>query len=172
MALYKFSQNNSGGNFHVDSKLCHMVVIEADNENEAINIAEDLGCYWYGVECGLDCDCCGDRWSIYTENITEIVDRYKSKGLEVKTYDYQKNKSGGENEWRRKYKDYKIIKQPKKSKSVFAGGHTYTGEIAFDNEEQYLQFLADEYGWTYPDCRIFYKDGTVKEIFSKKVKKT
>ena len=40
----------------------------------------------------------------------------------------------------------------------------------FDDEvyetiEAYAQNLADRYGWTKPDCRIFYADGRVVEIF-------
>lgn len=34
--------------------------------------------------------------------------------------------------------------------------------------EVYAQKLADEYGWTKPDARLFYSDGKVVEIFSKK----
>ena len=60
--FYEFSQNNSGGSFVTDSKLCHRLFIEAKNEEEAIEIAESLGCYWNGVNEGLDCPCCGDRW--------------------------------------------------------------------------------------------------------------
>lgn len=31
--------------------------------------------------------------------------------------------------------------------------------------EAYAQYLANEYGWTIPDARLYYADGTVKEIF-------
>jgi hypothetical protein len=31
--------------------------------------------------------------------------------------------------------------------------------------EEYAQVMADLYGWTKPDIRIFYKNGEVKEIF-------
>lgn len=34
----------------------------------------------------------------------------------------------------------------------------------FETIEQYAQFLADRYGWTSPDGRLYYADGTVKEI--------
>lgn len=38
-----------------------------------------------------------------------------------------------------------------------------------NNIEEYAQNLADKYGgWTTPDARIFYLDGTIKEINSKK----
>ena len=31
-----------------------------------------------------------------------------------------------------------------------------------------VALLADEYGWTSPDARIFYQDGTVTEINKRK----
>lgn len=37
----------------------------------------------------------------------------------------------------------------------------------FQSIEQYAQYLANHYGWTSPDARIYYSDGqTVKEIFT------
>jgi hypothetical protein len=39
----------------------------------------------------------------------------------------------------------------------------------FRNIEEYAQFLSDKYGWTSPDIRIFYSDGNIKEVFSKRV---
>ena|SRR5690606_27994012 len=60
--FYEYDQTNSGGSFDVDNKLCHRVYIEADDIEEANNIAEELGIYFNGCEKGLDCDCCGDRW--------------------------------------------------------------------------------------------------------------
>lgn len=62
--FYGFNQNNSGGHFVVDDSLCHRLFIEADDKDEAISKAEELGCYWDGVDKGIDCPCCGDRWSL------------------------------------------------------------------------------------------------------------
>lgn len=62
MNLYKFDQNNSGGSFVVDDVLTHRVIIEALTEKDAISKAEDLGIYFNGVDEGIDCPCCGDRW--------------------------------------------------------------------------------------------------------------
>ena len=42
---YEFTQNNSGGSFVVDDKVCHRIYIEAENFKEAVAIAESLGCY-------------------------------------------------------------------------------------------------------------------------------
>ena len=49
--------------------------------------------------------------------------------------------------------------------------YTDFGERTFQDEVEYYQYLADTYGWTKPDCRIFYKDGKVTEIFSKRITK-
>ena len=118
MKLYEFNQNNTGGGFDVDDKVCHRVVVEAKDEKEAISIAEELGCYWDGVANGMDCECCGDRWY---ESPSEI--------------------------------DLKSVRESYKED--------------FSNLDEYFQFMADYWGWTKPDIRVFYKDGTVKEIFSK-----
>ena len=60
--FYHFNQNNSGGRWQIDGKLCHHVIIEAANATEANGLAEELGIYFNGVEDGCDCECCGDRW--------------------------------------------------------------------------------------------------------------
>ena len=114
--FFEFDQNNSYGKFDVDDKVCHRLFIEAESEADAICIAEQLGCYWDGVNSGIDCPCCGDRWYA----TPEIVD----------------------------YKNW--------------GGKT------FDNIEEFAQYLADEYGWTIPDARIYYASGKVVEIYSKR----
>lgn len=44
----------------------------------------------------------------------------------------------------------------------------YTKDLTFLDIESYAQHLADKYGWTTPDARIFYADGNIKEIFTKK----
>jgi len=52
--FYEFAQNNTGGSFVTNDKLCHRIFIEATTESEAVQKAEDLGCYWmletYGQE--------------------------------------------------------------------------------------------------------------------------
>lgn len=110
--FYLFRQNNSGGTFEVDDKICRQLFVEADTEDDAIYKAEELGCYWNGVAKGLDCPCCGDRW--YPNPNTILLDEYATA-------------------------------------------------------EEYAQLMADEYGWTSPDARIYYKDGRVKEIYKKRI---
>ena len=118
--FFEFDQNNSGGSFSVDKKLCQRLFIESKNIQEAISKAKDMGVYFDGVEKGIDCSCCGDRW-------------------------YQP----------------KIIKFP----------YVYSNEKTFKDIEAYAQYLADKYGWTDPDARIFYANGEVKEIYTNKKNK-
>ncbi len=60
---YDFSQNNSGGRWKVDENFAENTIISARNLKEANYRAEELGIYFNGCEAGMDCDCCGDRWS-------------------------------------------------------------------------------------------------------------
>jgi len=160
--FYEFDQNNSGGHFHVDDKVCHRLFIEADNEKEALRIAEDIGCYWNGVADGIDCPCCGDRWDPYGEEINLI--KYAAEGYRVHIYTGYGVDAVAE--WNRRYGKYKIVEAPtfKKDRAF----ERYEGSICFNNIEEYVQYIADEYGWTTPDARIFYKDGRVREIYSAK----
>jgi len=59
---FEFRQNNSGGHFISDDNVAHSVVIEAENYDEAVDKALDIGIYFDGVENDIDCPCCGDRW--------------------------------------------------------------------------------------------------------------
>lgn len=115
MKYFEFCQNNSGGSFDVDEKLCHRLIIQAETELTAIEKVQDMGVYFDGCEKGIDCDCCGDRWYEPSEvDIKRSANAYKKK---------------------------------------------------FKNIEQYAQHMANEYGWTYPDVRIFYANGAMTEIF-------
>ena len=84
---YEFTQNNSGGSFDVSDTTCHRMFIEAYNSDQATSKAEDLGCYWNGVEEGNDCECCGDRWSpagdalIFPYNYGSFTDIEKERML-------------------------------------------------------------------------------------------
>ena len=59
MPFFTFYQNNSGGVFDGPA---HYVIVEASDAEEAATRAETVGVYFNGVEDGLDCECCGDRW--------------------------------------------------------------------------------------------------------------
>jgi hypothetical protein len=120
MKWFEFSQNNSGGSFDVDDNVCHRLFIEAEDEKSAFDIAESKGIYFDGVEKGIDCECCGDRWSSYCPEVSFPL-------------------------------QYGI------------------GQV-FSSVEEYAQHLADDWGWTIPDSRIFYHDGKIVEINKKKAK--
>ena len=62
--LYRFLQNNSFGEF----KGLHCVFIEAESAEEAneLFLKKGIG-YFDGVEKGVDCPCCGDRWERATK---------------------------------------------------------------------------------------------------------
>ena len=60
--FYCFSQNNSYGELHEDGDVQAHVIIEANSVEGANDRAERIGIYFNGIENGLDCSCCGDRW--------------------------------------------------------------------------------------------------------------
>lgn len=62
LLFYTYSQNNSGGRFVINEDIKNYVIIQAHNENEANDKATDIGIYFDGVEKGIDCPCCGNRW--------------------------------------------------------------------------------------------------------------
>ena len=62
MNIYEFRQNNSGGSFDVNDNVTHRVFIEAKDKDAAIYKALTLGVYFDGVDEGIDCECCGNRW--------------------------------------------------------------------------------------------------------------
>ncbi len=59
MPFFTFRQNNSGGSFEGFVYVC----IEAADADEANEAAAEYGIYFNGVDKGLDCPCCGDRWT-------------------------------------------------------------------------------------------------------------
>lgn len=69
--FYTLTQNNSGGEFIENDNVAHYVIIEADDYEEAFQKAETIGVYFNGCEKGLDCECCGDRWSRYAAETDE-----------------------------------------------------------------------------------------------------
>ncbi len=61
---YHYSQNNSFGKWDIfaDKGIGPNLYVEANSTEQADQFAMDLGLYFDGVEAGIDCDCCGDRW--------------------------------------------------------------------------------------------------------------
>jgi len=146
--IYEFNQNNSGGSFVVDDKLCHRLLIEAESVDEASDIAENLGVYYNGCESGMDCECCGDRW-------------YRPWNSNTFPYSYGTFTSDEANKIAEKY-NCKVEKSEKSRSNKDTN-------VIFETPEVYAQYIADDYGWTSPDVRVFYKNGEVKEIFSTKI---
>lgn len=167
--FYEFSQNNTGGSFVTDSKLCHRLFIEADSVRDAIDKAEDLGCYWNGVEEGYDCECCGDRWYPSTDAVDMDNENKRYGGYQISEWvTGNETPENALNDLVSRYKGSVWTEGP--SVSIKYGSNVVEGRIQLDSIEQYAQIMADLYGWTKPDCRIFYKNGDVKEIYSAKVK--
>ena len=155
MNFYEFNQNNSGGSFEVDDKLCHRLIIEAKNYEEAENIAFSLG-----VEFNTGCSCCGDRW--HAGDKVEL-EKYKKEGYPVSVY--CSLNPDNKKEWLKKYGNYKRKSEPR-IKDKNTSYQSLLGKIIFKNIEEYAQYEANEWGWTTPDVRIFYKNGKIKEIFT------
>ena len=156
MNFYEFGQNNSGGSFTINDKLCHRVYIEAESHRMANSKLEDLGGYFDGVENDRDCDCCGDRW--YEVSASDAMEFPKTYG--TFTEERAKELSEKYNVEARKCKQVAIIGDEKRN-----------WELVFTAIDQYAQWVADEYGWTSPDVRIYYADGKVLEISSVKIEK-
>lgn len=156
--FYKFTQNNSGGSFDVDDTLCHRLIIEATSENSAISIAENLGCYWNGIDNEQDCPCCGDRWSNYPDIVN--LESINKDGWECTLY--CRDNVDEVSKWAELYGKYPIHTTPTFTSNKWT--QKYEGKIKFDSIEQYAEFLSTKYGATTPDTRIFYLDGTVKEF--------
>ncbi len=148
MPFYEYNQNNSGGSFVVNDKVCHRVIIEADSKSAAEMKAEDLGIYFNGVDAGYDCECCEDRWYPPWDTLTFPMPYGGMTKVAAEVF----------------AKKYKITARPMTKGKVF-GDNTH--EVVFENVKQYAQYMADEYGWTDPDVRIYFADGFVSSIVSK-----
>lgn len=81
LKIYTYRQNNSGGSFHIDPSrgIGVHVYIEAIDANHANDIAENIGIYFNGVHDGMDCQCCGDRWSVADDS--DIIDEIPEYSL-------------------------------------------------------------------------------------------
>lgn len=164
--FYVFDQNNSGGSFITDSNLCHRIIIEADSEKEADEKALELGCYFDGVDSGMDCECCGDRWNgSYLVDFENSNERWGS--MEVYLYDNGDDTNKSIESLSKKYEDY-VWAEPPTAEEAY-GSTKIRGKIIVRSVEEYAQIMANQWGgWTSPEIRIFYKDGSVKEFFEKK----
>jgi hypothetical protein len=155
-AFYEFSQNNSGGSFDVDENVCHRVVIEATSEDHARDILEPMI-----AGQSASCPCCGDRWTPYYADELNI-EKFKESGYGVGVYSHY---ADAEKRWFDLYGNLPRLTEPEWTDEY--GSRKFLGKVYFDTIEQYCQFMADTYGWTTPDVRIFRLDGTKTEIFKK-----
>lgn len=154
--FYEFRQNNSGGSFDVDDILCHIVVIEAESAEQANAIAKDLGIYFNGTEDETDCPCCGDRWSEVDEFDGEDLDSFTSSDVFISKYSRDKiSPQFIDRIEPNLYSEYRDLDEEK---------------VVVNNIEEYYQLKADMWGWTSPDVRIYYMNGTIKEIYPNKTK--
>lgn len=80
---YTYYQNNSGGRFDEDDRVCQYVIIQAVSAADADCRAKTIGIYFDGVEKGLNCECCGDRWDTASAG-TEQSEIY---GLDPREHD-------------------------------------------------------------------------------------
>ena len=81
MPFFNYQQNNSFGYFLPPKKT---VIVEADDENEANELATTVGVYFDGVKNGKDCPCCGNRWA---RNWNDPTDQPEIYGDPVKESD-------------------------------------------------------------------------------------
>lgn len=83
--FYHYSQTNSFGIFdrYSDKGIGPDVIIEAYSAESANKRAKKIGIYFDGVEKGIDCPCCGDRWSkAYDDNKGTINPTINNKALD------------------------------------------------------------------------------------------
>jgi hypothetical protein len=88
--FFTYKQNNSGGSFVKNNNVDEVVSIEANSPHEADAIAESIGIYFGGVSMGVDCECCGDRWtSIYWQDKGTEEPLIYGKPLKTSRYPYK-----------------------------------------------------------------------------------
>lgn len=105
--FFEFNQMNSGGSLHIDNNVTSHVYIEAINATHANSIAEEKGIYFNGVEKGIDCKCCGDRWnrSYGEDNPYEIYDQSNIEKIPLETDNRELHVS-----WRKQFRYSSDIK--------------------------------------------------------------
>jgi hypothetical protein len=109
MKFYTFIQNNSGGHF-IGPRI---VIIRANSMDEALSKAEvETDIYFDGCSKGIDCSCCGDRWSEYCQESDEPSYYGSNLSIEdyenMKTYDFGKISSAPDS-W---HKESKVLYVP------------------------------------------------------------
>lgn len=88
---FTYQQNNSGGSFDIDEQVAQTVIIQAGSPEEADRLAENIGIYFHGCQTGMDCSCCGDRWSEAYDDGDDVPSLYGepiTEGDSVRIYPY------------------------------------------------------------------------------------
>lgn len=91
--FYHYLQNNSSGVFddNAEDGTGRDVIIEAYSAKDANKRAKKIGIYFNGVNKGIDCPCCGDRWCKAYDGEGTISPTINGKALdEIKRRDYRK----------------------------------------------------------------------------------
>lgn len=161
--FYEFAQTMTGAEYVEDGKVCHRVFVEADTVDEACRKAETLGIYFDGVSKGIDPTCtgnwinpdaedddwqdCGNRWN---RDCVEYGENSFPMEMEVSC--------AHKDEWEPCYGSYELIEAPTEN------GCGLCGKIRVHSIEEYVQALADTESVTFPEARIYYADGTVREF--------
>ena len=83
--FFLYSQNNSGGSFIVNENIGHEVIIEANDYNHANKRAEEIGIYFNGINDGMDCSCCCNRWDEEWSN-EDATNEPEIYGKSIKDY--------------------------------------------------------------------------------------
>ena len=149
--FYEFDQNNSGGYFDVDENVCSSVIIEAQNEDEAIDILERIT-----GDQSPSCPCCEDRWSSCNREFephAEGVFLYDEPNVNIPS------------KWNDKFGKFKRDEEPSwgKKHSLFKFGCN----VNISTVEEYADFLCRKQpNRTSPQIRILYLDGSKQEYFS------
>ncbi len=147
--FYRYIQNNSGGDFIVDTNLTRNVYIEANSIDEANKFAENLGVYFNGCDLGIDCFCCGDRWS----EPQELIFPYTYGRLSKPEAEYIRDRYNV---------SIKLNVKNQNNKLCY--------DIIFNNVFKFAKFLVDKYGEdfvTYPDTYIYPLNGKKIKMFNK-----
>lgn len=91
--FYHYSQKNSFGTFdkNAEDGIGTDVIIEAYSAQDANKRAKKIGIYFNGVNKGIDCPCCGDRWYKAYDGEGTISPTINGNALdEIKRRDYRK----------------------------------------------------------------------------------
>lgn len=156
--FYELLQKKTCGFWETDDNVCYRIIIEAKNKKQATSILTSM----IGIQ-DNPCPKCGYRWLIENINVIDL-EKIKKEGYNAIVYSHFPNV---EERWFKQYGEYPKITEP--TWKALGGTVMFNGIIYFETIEQYCLFMTNEQGciYTTPDTRIYFLDGTKKEIFQK-----